>query len=132
MRYQPAAVNNRHHSRNDGLSRSIDFVFHTELNGPKLASDGGSFPVGASGMSRNAVKRLGTAESGHGRQFLITDFQKNIKNPHFSNNYDNTIKQKPQAFSLKRSEFSDICNSRGATNNVIRYSDHTFNVLRQS
>ena len=68
-------------------------MFHTELKGTKLASDGGSFPVGASGLSRNAVKRLGTAESGHGRQFLITDFQKNVKNPHFSDNYDSTMKK---------------------------------------
>ena len=103
---------NRHHSRNDGVSRSIDFVFHTELKGAKLASDGGSFPVGAAGFSSNAVKRLGTAESGHGRQFLITDFQKSVKKPHFSDNYERTFKKSPQAFSFKRSEFSDICNSR--------------------
>ena len=36
---------NRHRSRNDGMARSIDFVYHVELKGPRLASDGGSFPV---------------------------------------------------------------------------------------
>ena len=77
-----------------------------------------------------AAKRLGTAEAGHGRQFLITDFHKNIKNTHFNSNHAMTIGQSPKAYSFKRSEFSDITNSIGATKTVIRPSDHTFNVLR--
>lgn len=40
---------NRHYSRNDGISHSIDFVFHTKLSGPRLASEGGVFPIGYSG-----------------------------------------------------------------------------------
>jgi len=75
---------NRHSSRNDGVSQSIDFVFHTEIKGARLASDGGACSIGSPGLSQRATKRLGTAEFGHGRQFLITDFTKHIKNPHFN------------------------------------------------
>ena len=83
-----ATMTNKHASRNNGVSVSIDFINHTEVKGPRLAADGGVFPVGHAGLSSNAVRRLGTAESGHGRQFLITDFSKNIKNPHFSKAYE--------------------------------------------
>ena len=121
---------NRHQSRNDGKTLSIDFVYHCAIKGARQGSDGGVFPKGLSGQSRQAVKRLGTAENGHGRQFLITDFTKNIKNPHFSASFDATIKQSPQAYSFKRSEFSDINNSVGATKHEIRPSDHTFNAIR--
>ena len=34
---------NRHMSRNDGVSHSIDFVNHCEVRGPRSASDGGFF-----------------------------------------------------------------------------------------
>ena len=112
---QPAGRANRHESRNNGLSHSIDFVFHTEIKGPRLASDGGVFPVGHGGQSPAAVKRLGTAEGGHGKQFLITDFKKNIKNPHFSQNYSSNLAKQPKGFSFNRSEFSDVCNSIGAS-----------------
>ena len=96
----------------------------------RLASDGGVFPVGHGGQSPAAVKRLGTAERGHGKQFLITDFKKNIKNPHFSQNYSSNLAKQPKGFSFNRSEFSDVCNSIGASSNVMRPSDHTFNIIR--
>ena len=118
---------NRHMSRNDGVSHSIDFVNHTEVRGPREASDGGFFQVGYSGQSARAVKRLGTAEFGHGRQFLITDFVKNQKDPHFNARYEGV---RPRAFSLKRSEFSDINNSVNATQAVIRPSEYTFKQMR--
>ena len=75
-----ASFSNRHTSRNGGgdeSNPSIDFVFHTAVHGPRQASDGGFFQQGFSGQSPMATKRLGTAESGHGRQFLISDFQEN-------------------------------------------------------
>ena len=75
---------NRHLSRNDGINHSVDFISHAEVRGPRISSDGGFFQMGYSGQSQRAVKRLGTAESGHGRQFLITDFAKNQKDPHFN------------------------------------------------
>lgn len=78
---------NRHISRNDGSKPSIDFIYHTSLKGPRQASDGGIFPTHKGGRSANAPHRLGTAESGHGRQFLVTDFSKNVKNPHFSKDW---------------------------------------------
>ena len=122
---------NRHASRTGGTSNSIDIVFHTEIKGPRQASDGGIFSIGSGGQSKQATKRLGTAESGHGRQFLITDFQKKIKDPHFQKDFGNNMQKLPTAFAFKKSEFSDINNSSTQTKNVIRPSDHIFNVIRQ-
>ena len=84
--------------------------------------------MGQPGHSSKAVKRLGTAEHGHGRQFLITDYLKNEKNPHFNARYGalNT-----KVFSFKRSEFQDINNAQGATKNIIRPSEFIFQLMRQ-
>ena len=49
------------------MAHSIDFINHTEVRGPRQASDGGFFQMGYSGQSAKAVKRLGTAETGHGK-----------------------------------------------------------------
>lgn len=123
----PVKIQNRHFSRNNGCSHSIDFINHTEVRDARAASDGGFFTACELGRSATAAKRLGTAERGHGRQFLVTDFVKNQKNPHFNARYE---KLNLGVFSMKRSEFSDISNAVGATKHVIRPSDHTFNQLR--
>ena len=103
---------------------------HHKVTGPRLASDGGVFDVGYSGQSRNAVKRLGTASNGHGRQFLITEFKKNLNSPHFSSNYNSSLANKPDQFRFKRSEFSDILNTQGANYKLCRPSEQIFNILK--
>ena len=103
---------------------------HTKVTGPRLASDGGVFDVGYSGQSRNAVKRLGTATTGHGRQFLITEFKKNLNSPHFSPNYNSNLNNQPDHFKFKRTEFSDRLNTQGANNKLCRPSEFLFNVLK--
>ena len=121
---------NRHLSRNNGTTSSVDIVTHSKVTGPRLAADGGVFDVGYSGQSRNAVKRLGTASNGHGRQFLITEFKKNLNSPHFSSNYNSSLANKPDQFRFKRSEFSDILNTQGANYKLCRPSEQIFNILK--
>ena len=64
------ASKNRHSTRSN-VSKSIDFVFHTELQGPKLAADGGSFPVGEPGRREDREE-----EKPDSRSFLNLRFER--------------------------------------------------------
>ena len=71
----------RHATRAAGVSQSIDFVFHSPVALVRQRGDGGSFPTVD---WSNQQRRLGTAQTGHGRHFLVSEFIKKANDPHFT------------------------------------------------
>ena len=71
-------------------------------------TDGGTFPTTTVSQQQ---RRMGTAVTGHGRLYLVTDFVEKIKDPHFVESYDRDIKKYPKSYALKKSDFSTLMNA---------------------
>ena len=126
----PSMGHNRHRSRQSyGVSNSIDFITHSPISHHRLTADGGFFPINDTSVHQRC---MGTAESGHGRQYLVTDFTKRIKEPHFSKRFNEGLQKNPKAYSFQKTEFTSILNSGERDKFVMRPSNHTFRVMREN
>ena len=111
------------------MAKSIDLVFHTPVSPARLLGDGsGQFPT----MDfSNHQRRLGTASSGHGRQYLVSDFIKRANDPHYTESFKQKL-QTPKAFNVKKTEFTTLIESMGHTSRITRPSVHTQRAMQEN
>lgn len=75
---------------------------------------------------------MGTAVTGHGRLYLVTDFVEKLKDPHFVESYDRDIQKYPKSYALKKSDFTTILNALPETKALIRSDFNTMMHERRS
>jgi len=75
---------------------------------------------------------MGTAVTGHGRLYLVTDFVEKLKDPHYIESYDRDLQKYPKSYSFKKSEFSTITNALPETKALIKSDFNTMMHERRS
>jgi hypothetical protein len=121
---------NRHtHRQGYGVSNSIDFINHTPISNHRVTSDGGTFLMKEPTKQQ---RRLGTADSGHGRQYLVTEYNQKMKDPHFTKTFSNNLSEHPKAYSFQKTEINHLLNAQERSKFVMRPSNYTFRLMREN
>ena len=74
---------------------------------------------------------MGTASSGHGRHYLVSDFVKKANDAHFMESFAKKT-ETPKAFNVKKNEFTRMVDSMGATGRMIRPSNYTMKAMQDN
>ena len=74
---------------------------------------------------------MGTASSGHGRHYLVSEFIRKANDAHFDKQF--AIKNEtPKAFNVKRSEFTPLVESMTETTRLIRPNNYTIRAMQEN
>ena len=120
---------NKHATRAAGVSQSIDFVFHSQISPFRQRGEGsGTFPTVDFGSQQ---RRMGTASSGHGRHYLVSDFVRKANDAHYMEAFAKKT-ETPKAFNVKKTEFTTHIESMGSTGKMIRPSNYTMKAMQDN
>ena len=107
----------RHATRDPAVGQSIDILSHAVVSPYRINCEGGTWPT------RPCTKqqpRLGTAETGHGRRYIITDFYQKFHTPQVSETFESDLKEYPKSYNLKRTELVRLMNAMPQMRELIR------------